>query len=212
MHHTNRRGQRLGTLAGPVGGFAEYTTVSQLVATRIPKEMPLDRAALLACGVSTGFGAVINRARVRAMDSVVVIGTGGVGVNSIQAARYAGASPVIAVDILESKLATAIKFGATRTINLKEEKDPVKKVFELTAGRGADFAFVTVGNVEAVRQGFSMCGPRGMTVVIGLMINIYSCFFFGHLFVRRAFSLILLIDRFQTDASELYPRFVIQPD
>ncbi|HEX7474414.1 MAG TPA: zinc-binding dehydrogenase [Dehalococcoidales bacterium] len=171
MHHTNSKGQRLGTLAGPVGGFAEYTTVSQLVATKIPKDMPLDRAALLACGVSTGFGAVVNRAKVQALDSVVVIGTGGVGLNSIQAAQFSGANPVIAVDILDSKLETAKKFGATHTINGKTEKDPIKKVFELTSGRGADFVFVTVGNIDAIRQGFSMSGPRGMTVVIGLAMG-----------------------------------------
>jgi Zn-dependent alcohol dehydrogenase len=68
-------------------------------------------------------------------------------------------------------LETAKKFGATHTINTKTEKDPIKKVFELTSGRGADFVFVTVGNIDSIRQGFSMSGPRGMTVVIGLAMG-----------------------------------------
>jgi S-(hydroxymethyl)glutathione dehydrogenase/alcohol dehydrogenase len=166
--HTNKKGQRLALMAGPVGGFAEYTTVSEQLATRIPADMPLDRAALLACGVTSGFGAVVNRAGVKAMSSVVVVGTGGVGLNSIQGAAFSGAYPLIAVDILDSKLETARRFGATHTVNLKKETDPVKTVTDMTSGRGADYVFVTVGSVEAIRQGFSMSGPRGMTVVVGL--------------------------------------------
>jgi Zn-dependent alcohol dehydrogenase len=166
--HMNSKGQRLALMAGPVGGFAEYTTVSQHLVTRIPGDMPLDRAALLACGVTSGFGAVVNRAKVKAMSSVVVIGTGGVGLNSIQGAAFSGAYPLIAVDILDSKLETARAFGATHTVNLKKEKDPVRAVRDITSGRGADYVFVTVGKVEAIRQGFSMCGDMGMTVVVGL--------------------------------------------
>ena len=166
--HKNKKGERLTLMAGPVGGFAEYTTVPQALVTKIPKAMPLDRAALLACGVTSGFGAVVNRAKVTAMSSVAVIGTGGVGLNSIQGAAFSGAYPVIAVDILDSKLKTARAFGATHTVNLKNEKDPVKAVMDMTSGRGADYVFVTVGKVEAIRQGFSMCGAMGMTVVVGL--------------------------------------------
>ncbi len=166
--HTNKKGQRLALMAGPVGGFAEYTTVSEQLVTRVPADMPLDRAALLACGVTSGFGAVVNRAKVKAMSSVVVVGTGGVGLNSIQGAVFSGAYPVIAVDVLDSKLQTAKEFGATHTVNIAREKDPVKTVVAMTSGRGADYVFVTVGKVEAVRQGFSMAGPRGMTVVVGL--------------------------------------------
>jgi S-(hydroxymethyl)glutathione dehydrogenase/alcohol dehydrogenase len=166
--HKNARGQYLSLMAGPVGGFAEYTTVSQYLVTKVPGEIPLDRAALLACGVTSGFGAVVNRAKVRAMSSVVVIGTGGVGLNSIQGAAFSGAYPLIAVDVLDSKLETARAFGATHTINLKKEKDPTEAVMKLTSGRGADYVFVTVGKVDALRQGFSMSGQEGMTVVLGL--------------------------------------------
>jgi S-(hydroxymethyl)glutathione dehydrogenase/alcohol dehydrogenase len=166
--HQNSKGQRLALMAGPVGGFAEYTTVPQELVTRIPGDMPLDRACLIACGVTSGFGAVVNRAKVPAMSSVAVIGTGGVGLNSIQGAVFSGAYPVIAVDVLDSKLATAKAFGATHTVNLKTEKDPVKAVMDMTGGRGADYVFVTVGKVEAIRTGFSMCATMGMTVVLGL--------------------------------------------
>jgi S-(hydroxymethyl)glutathione dehydrogenase/alcohol dehydrogenase len=166
--HKNAKGQPLTLMAGPVGGFVEYTTVPQELVTGIPKDMPLDKACLLACGVTSGFGAVVNRAKVPAMSSVVVVGTGGVGLNSIQGAAFSGAYPVIAVDILDSKLATARKFGATHVVNLKKEKNPVKTVQDMTNGRGADYVFVTVGKVDAIRTGFSMCGVMGMTVVIGL--------------------------------------------
>ncbi len=166
--HTNKQGQRLALMAGPVGGFVEYTTVPQELVTKIPADIPLDRASLLACGVTSGFGAVVNRARVKAMSSVVVVGTGGVGLNSIQGAAFSGAYPLIAVDVLDSKLEKARGFGATHVINLTKEEDPVQAVKDITSGRGADYVFVTVGKVEAIRQGFSMAGPMSMTVVVGL--------------------------------------------
>jgi len=166
--HKNKKGVPLALMAGPVGGFVEYTTVPQELVTKIPADFPLDRACLLSCGVSSGFGAVVNRAKVTAMSSVVVVGTGGVGLNSIQGAAFSGAYPVIAVDVLDSKLKTAKVFGATHTVNAQKEKDPVKDVRDMTSGRGADYVFVTVGKVEAVRMGFSMCGDMGMTVVVGL--------------------------------------------
>jgi len=169
--HRNKAGQRLAPMAGPVAGFAEYTTVSETLVTRIPSDIPMDRACLLACGVTSGFGAVVNRAQVGPFSSVVVMGCGGVGLNAIQGALFCGADPIIAVDILDSKLETARKFGATHVINSKKEKDAVKLVWDLTSGRGADYVFVTVGNLEALRLGFSMGGPRSMTVVIGLMMG-----------------------------------------
>ncbi len=175
-HHMNKAGQRLSLMAGPVGGFAEYTTVSQSIVTKVPKEMPLDKAALLACGVTSGFGAVVNRAQVKAFNSVVVMGTGGVGLNSIQGARFSGGFPIIAVDVLDNKLEFAKQFGATHTVNSRKEKDPIDTVKKITSGRGADFVFVTVGSIDAIRQGFSMCGPRGMTVIIGLAQGNLSAF------------------------------------
>lgn len=165
--YTNKKGQRLWQFAGDIAGFVEYTTVSEHHVVKIPEDMPLDRACLLACGVISGFGAVVNRAKVKPFDSVVVVGTGGVGLNAIQGARFSGAHPIIAVDIADNKLEMARVFGATHTINSKVEEDPVKKVREITNNLGADFVIVAVAGVEILRQAFSMSGRNGMTVVIG---------------------------------------------
>ncbi|HKN26800.1 MAG TPA: zinc-binding dehydrogenase, partial [Roseiarcus sp.] len=122
---------------------------------------------LIACGVITGMGAVVNTAGVKAGSSVVVIGYGGVGLNSIQGARLAGASPIIAVDIEPGKLAAAREFGATHTINAKTEtvEDRVKA---LTSGRKADWVFVTVGVKGAAEQGASLMKRNGGTVLVGM--------------------------------------------
>jgi S-(hydroxymethyl)glutathione dehydrogenase/alcohol dehydrogenase len=165
--YTNKKDQRLWQFAGDIAGFVEYTTCSENHIVKIPQEMPMDRACLLACGVISGFGAVINRARVKPFDSVLVMGAGGVGINAIQGARFSGAQPIIAVDVMDSKLEMARTFGATHTINSKTEKDPIKKVREITNHRGADFVFVAVAGIEILRQAFSMSGSNGMTVVIG---------------------------------------------
>jgi S-(hydroxymethyl)glutathione dehydrogenase/alcohol dehydrogenase len=162
----NKRGEKLMQMVR-TGTFGEYSVVDQSQVVKIPPDMPLDRASLLACGVITGFGAVVNRARVEVLSSCVIIGTGGVGLNSVQGAAISGAYPVIAVDISEKKLKAAKTFGATHTIN-STKKDAIKAVKELTSGVGADYVFVTVGSIEAIRQGFSMSGPRGMTVMVGL--------------------------------------------
>ena len=148
--------------------FAEFAVVEQSQAVPIPKDMPSDRAALLACGVITGFGAVVNTAKVGPGDSVVVIGTGGVGLNAIQGAVISGAHPIIAVDVLDNKLAAARTFGATHTINAAQQEAPVQVVKSLTSGRGADYVFVTVGNAAAVAQGFDMIRWSGTEVVVGI--------------------------------------------
>ncbi|MBW1861491.1 MAG: Zn-dependent alcohol dehydrogenase [Deltaproteobacteria bacterium] len=146
--------------------FAEYVIVHQSQVAKIPDEMPMDRAALLPCAVITGVGAVVNTAKVRPGDSVVVIGTGGVGLNSVQGALLAGAHVIIAVDILDTKLRSARSFGATHTVNARDN-DAVKAVKEMTSGRGAAFVFVTVGSSEAARQAFEMTGKRGTVIIIG---------------------------------------------
>jgi len=152
---------------GNIGGFAEYVLVDESQVVKVPSEVSLDRACLLACGVSTGFGGVVNRAQVRPFNSVVVIGTGGVGINAIQGAAYSGAYPIVAVDVLDEKLETARAFGATHTMNATNP-DAIKAVRQMAWGRGADYVFVTVGSIAAIRQGFAMSGPRGKTVIIGL--------------------------------------------
>jgi len=165
-HLRTKKGQSLMTM-GMVGGFAEQSIVLESQVVKVPRDFPLDRAALLACGVITGFGAVVNRARVRPLSSVVVIGTGGVGLNAIQGAVASGAYPVIAVDTLENKLEAAKNFGATHTINAKKE-DVVKAVKELTGGWGADYSFTTVGTDAAIRQSVTLLGKRGQAVIIGV--------------------------------------------
>ncbi|HSP17712.1 MAG TPA: Zn-dependent alcohol dehydrogenase [Thermoanaerobaculia bacterium] len=150
-----------------VGAFAEAVVVDQSQVVAIPDRMPFDRAALLGCGVITGVGAVMNSARVAAGDSVVVIGTGGVGLNAIQAAALAGANPIIAVDRVEKKLEAARVFGATHTINAgAEELRPA--VRKLTSKRGVDFAFVAVGSPDAVSQAFTLIRPAGTVVIVGM--------------------------------------------
>jgi S-(hydroxymethyl)glutathione dehydrogenase/alcohol dehydrogenase len=165
--YVNKNGQRLTQFAGAVAGFVEYTTVPEINVVSIPKDMPVDRAALLGCGVISGFGAVVNRAKVRPNSSVLVMGAGGVGLNAIQGAVFSGAYPIIAVDILESKLETAKIFGATHTINAKTEKDPIKNAWEITDGRGADCVIIAVAGIDILRQGFMMSSVEGTTVIIG---------------------------------------------
>jgi S-(hydroxymethyl)glutathione dehydrogenase/alcohol dehydrogenase len=165
-HLRNKKGQSIAAM-GMIGGFAEHSIVDQSQIVKVPEDFPLDRAALLACGVITGFGAVVNRARVRPFSSVVVIGTGGVGLNAVQGAALSGAYPVIAVDILDNKLEAAKRFGATHTINAKRE-DPVEVVRKITEGWGAEYVFTTVANDAAIRQSVSMLGKRGTAVIVGV--------------------------------------------
>jgi S-(hydroxymethyl)glutathione dehydrogenase/alcohol dehydrogenase len=147
--------------------FAEAVVVDQSQVVRLPDALPLDRAALLACGVLTGVGAVIHTARIRPGANVVVIGTGGVGLNAVQGAALAGANQIIALDILDQKLATATVFGATAMINAANE-DARQRVRDLTGGRGADDVLVTVGNAQAITQGLSLLRPGGTATIVGL--------------------------------------------
>lgn len=149
------------------GGFAEYAVVDQSQLVQVPEDVPLDRAALLACGVITGLGAVVNTAQVRPGSSVVVIGTGGVGLNAVQGAVLAGAARIIAIDLLNMKLEAARVFGATDTINAARE-DVRQFVRDLTGGRGADYAFVTVGSTRAVQQGLTLLRNAGTLVIVGM--------------------------------------------
>ena len=150
-----------------VAGFAEYAIVDQSQLARVPDSMSLQAASLLACGVITGFGAVVNTAQVTAGSTVVVIGTGGVGLNSVQGAALSGAGQLIAVDLLPNKLAAAQQFGASDLVNAAEV-DPVEAVSELTGGRMADYVFVTVGSERAMLQGLQMTRKSGTIVLVGM--------------------------------------------
>jgi S-(hydroxymethyl)glutathione dehydrogenase/alcohol dehydrogenase len=165
--YVNAKGQRLTQYAGAVTGFAEYATIPEVNLVKVPEDLPADRSCLLACGVIAGFGAVLYRAKVAANSSVAVIGCGGVGLNAIQGALFVGAYPIIAVDVRDNKLENAKVFGATHTINVKTEKDPIKKVYEITYGRGADYVIVAVAGIDILRQGFMMSARDGTTCIIG---------------------------------------------
>jgi Zn-dependent alcohol dehydrogenase len=147
--------------------FAEYAIVHQTQVVKVPTELSLDSMALLACGVITGLGAVVNTAKIETGSHVAIIGVGGVGLNAVQGAALRGASQIIAVDLLDNKLAAARRFGATHTVNTAEQ-DAVKAVRDMTGGRGVDYAFVTVGNAKAGNQAFQMTRDGGTTVVVGL--------------------------------------------
>ena len=162
----NQRGERLRHGFG-TATFAEYAIVDQSQVVPVPSDLPLDCAALLACGVITGLGAVVNTAQIPVGSSVVVIGTGGVGLNAIQGAVLSGAATIIAVDRLDSKLQAARAFGATHTVNVNE-RDAADAVRELTSKRGAEYVFVTVGSTAAVAQGLRMIGKLGTLVIVGI--------------------------------------------
>ena len=149
------------------GAFAEEVVVDASQAASIPQSMPFDSASLLSCGVITGAGAVVNTADFKTGSSAVVIGCGGVGLNCLQGARIAKAKPLIAVDLHPEKLETAMNFGATHAFSSKEEDLP-EKIRGLTQGRGADYVFVSVGNIQAMLQGFELLRRAGTLVVAGM--------------------------------------------
>ena len=146
--------------------FAERTVVHRSQLVKVDNDVPFGIASLLACGVITGYGAVMNTARVHPGADAVVIGTGGVGLNSVQAAALSGARRVIAVDIADEKLAAAEQFGATHRI--RAGADLGRTVREITSGRGVDFVFVTVGAKAAIDSCLELLAPGGAAVLVGI--------------------------------------------
>ncbi|MDX3782151.1 Zn-dependent alcohol dehydrogenase [Streptomyces europaeiscabiei] len=141
--------------------FAEKTVVKAVQAVRIPEDIPLTSAALIGCGVLTGVGAVLNRARVDRGESVVVIGAGGIGLNVVQGARIAGATRIVAVDANPEKEAVARRFGATHFLTSVEG---VRDILPT----GADHAFECVGRVELIRQAVDLLDRHGQAVLLGV--------------------------------------------
>src|SRR5262249_39809218 len=133
----------------------------------IPPSIPLDAASLLACGVITGFGAVTNTAALQPGTTAAVIGAGGVGLNSVQGAALSGARMVIALDLVESKLEAARRFGATHAVNAAAP-DAVEQVRRLAGGRGVDYVFITVGAKAAIPQALGMVARSGTVVLVGM--------------------------------------------
>jgi S-(hydroxymethyl)glutathione dehydrogenase/alcohol dehydrogenase len=150
-----------------LSSFAERMLCPQRSLVKIRDDMPLDRASLIGCGVTTGLGAVLNTVRVPAGASVAVIGCGGVGLAAIQGARIVGAGRIIAVDTQPWKLELARKLGATDCVDAGAG-DPVAAVQGRTGG-GADFAFECIGLVPTVQQAIGMTGRGGTTVLVGVV-------------------------------------------
>jgi S-(hydroxymethyl)glutathione dehydrogenase / alcohol dehydrogenase len=150
-----------------VAGYAEKMLLHENALVKISEKMPLDRAALIGCGVTTGVGAALNTARVEPGSMVAVFGCGGVGLAAIQGARIAGARRIIAVDVFENKLAMARRMGATDTVDASST-DPVKAIKEITGG-GVDFSFEAIGLKSATEQAFYCLVPGGTATVIGMI-------------------------------------------
>lgn len=158
------RGEPLNIFSG-CGSMAEYATVSAENLIKIDPKIPLDCAALVGCGVTTGVGAVFNTAKVEPGSSVAVFGCGGVGLSVIQGARIAGAEKIIAIDTLQPKLEMAKRFGATDSILSTE--DPTKALKKMTGG-GPDYAFECVGSGELAAAAYRAIRRGGLAVVVGV--------------------------------------------
>ena len=149
--------------------FANYTVVPEIALAKIREDAPFDKVCYIGCGVTTGVGAVINTAKVKAGDNVVVFGLGGIGLNVIQGARLVGAGMIVGVDVNSSKKSIAEKFGMTHFVNPNEiKKDLIPYLVDLTKG-GADFSFECIGNVNTMRQALECCHKGwGESIIIGV--------------------------------------------
>jgi S-(hydroxymethyl)glutathione dehydrogenase / alcohol dehydrogenase len=187
-----------------LSSFAERMLVHEHTLAKIRPDMPLDRAALIGCGVTTGVGAVIHTAKVPPGATVAVIGCGGVGLSCINGAAIAGAGRIIAIDAVNSKLDLARKFGATDVINAKE-KDAVGEVMAMTSG-GVHYSFEAIGLKVTTEQAFKMLRRGGTATIIGMipvgtMIEIHGPEF---LMERKIQGSNMGSNRFRVDM----PRFV----
>lgn len=151
-----------------LGTFSQYSTIHQNSAVRVDDDLPLDKAVLVGCGVPTGWGSAVYAADVQPGETVIVSGIGGIGINAVQGARYAGAKNLIAIDPLENKREKAMELGATHAVATPEEAAEIAQ--SLTNGNGADKAIVTAGIVteEIVTGAFNATGKGGTIVLIGL--------------------------------------------
>lgn len=159
------RGQPLAVMLN-AGCFCPYVVVPAQGAVAVRKDIPFEKAALLGCSVATGVGAVLYTARVAPGDTVVVIGTGGVGLNVVQGARLSNAGQVIAIDRDEERLAVALQIGATHSVN-SDGVDLVAAVREMTGGRGVDHVFEVVGRPQLMAAGIDMLARGGLLTLVG---------------------------------------------
>jgi S-(hydroxymethyl)glutathione dehydrogenase / alcohol dehydrogenase len=150
-----------------LSSFAEYMLVHEHTIAKIREDMPMDRAALIGCAVTTGVGAVIHTAKVEPGSTVAVIGCGGIGLSAINGAAIAGAARIIAVDMVPAKLELARKFGATDVVNAKDN-DPVEAIREMTSG-GVHYSFEAIGLKATAEQSFKMLARGGTATIIGMI-------------------------------------------
>ncbi len=149
-----------------VATMSEYIVIDEPSAILIPDDVPFDVAAITGCAVATGVGAVINTAQVSAGSSAAVIGCGGIGLSMIQGCQLVGCHPIIAIDVVDSKLALARKLGATHTINSREEK--LSKALRKIVPNRPDYVFDSVGAAATVSQALRFARPGGTAVIVGL--------------------------------------------
>jgi len=149
--------------------FSNFTIVPEIALAKVREDAPFEKICYIGCGVTTGLGAVINTAKVRPGDNVVVFGLGGIGLNVIQGAALAGADMIVGVDINPARKETAEKFGMTHFVNPAEaDGDLVPYLVDLTKG-GADFSFECIGNVDVMRQALECCHKGwGTSIIIGV--------------------------------------------
>jgi S-(hydroxymethyl)mycothiol dehydrogenase len=168
LHAKPRAHRADGTLLSPVlrcGTLANYAVAHEACAVKVPDELPIEQACLLACGFSTGAGAALWATPVHEGATVAVIGCGGVGLAVVQGARLAGAERIVAVDLAPEKLEAARELGATDVVDASAG-DPVEQVRELT--RGVDYAFSAVGAAAGLDQAVRMCAYAGTATLVGL--------------------------------------------
>jgi len=161
-----QRGEVVGQFAN-LSSYAEYILTHEHSVVKVREDMPLDRAALIGCGVMTGVGAVFHTAQVRPGDTVAVFGCGGIGLSAVNGAAIAGAGQLIAVDMVGSKLNLAKEFGATDVIDASQD-DPVKVIRDITGG-GVHYSFEAVGLKVTAEQSFRSLKRGGTATIIGMV-------------------------------------------
>jgi S-(hydroxymethyl)glutathione dehydrogenase / alcohol dehydrogenase len=163
----SQRGQAFQQFAA-IGSYAERMLLHENSLVKIDADLPLDRAALVGCGVLTGVGAALRTSGLEAGQTVAVFGCGGVGLAIVQGARIGGAGQIIGVDVFDGKLEMARRVGATHTVNSAKD-DPVAAIRSLTRGAGVDHAFEAVGNTTLVRQAVESLAIRGTATIVGVL-------------------------------------------
>ena len=149
--------------------FSEYTVLPEIAVAKINKAAPLEKVCLLGCGITTGIGAVLNTAKVKAGSTVAIFGLGGVGLSVIQGATMAKASRIIAIDINKEKFKLAKEMGATETINPDDHNIPIQEVIIEATDGGVDYSFECVGNVELMRSALECCHKGwGESTIVGV--------------------------------------------